>query len=162
MLTQREPAPAGMLLLRAIGCGGWCPRAEKKKVSEDALRRGRAPTVHRGCRRRTATVGAVLAARWLQDSSFLQSPLEAHQRFPVGGLLLSLGRAGGCWAQARTPGSVCPHGEWLSSAARPSQAGPLPVAAGLCCHRLLLCLLLTSWFDSKGLRMVKMIIQKFF
>lgn len=79
-----EAGPAGMLLPRAVERGGWCPRGGKK-ASEDAPRRGRASSIHRGCRRRAATVGAGLAARQLQDGCSPQSPHRSSPAFLCAG-----------------------------------------------------------------------------
>lgn len=91
-----------------------------------------------------------------------RAPIEAQTSFSMQWLAPASWPGEVCWAQARTQRSAYPDSERLFSITHPSQACSFPVAAGLCCHHLLLCLLLTSWFNSKGLRMVKMIIQKIF
>lgn len=103
---------------------------------------------------------------WLHTGSEIAAPsrvpIKAQRHFSMWGLAPASRLGEQSLGPRLYPGE---HGSRQQEPALhhpPCQARPLPPAAGLCCHHLLLCLLLTSWFNSKALRMVKTIIQNFF
>lgn len=96
---------------------------------------------------------------WLHSSSEVAAPSRASVSASPGFLMWGLAPAS-CLGK----GDMCPN---IPGARQVPPSPTLPrhvlsSSTGLCCHHLLLCLLLTSWFNSKGLTMLKMIVQDFF